>query len=318
MADSIKLNRRSDCALLFYHFDNQPQEVALRRILIVCVLLLVSLSPTLAQESSQSVLESHVVPGTVADVPESPVQLAEPSYGFERSTDAPDKLQITGGAVTVTNISGRDIQQVYLIFTFKHRASYGSLENRSTVDQLHAGETRVAQSKITIRGFVSQNWTLTVTPTGARFADGVYWAAPRENRRPLLMERLSQPSSYLRVRSVRWTDNAYQAALQVDNAKVTAYRLGIVKDTADSFEVRIGRWVKLNDEQTNNHALFTDESNSLNAEQVFARQAYTRPGAQGKEIVDWGGVAIFIAELRFADGRTWRQDTTREALFWNN
>ena len=290
----------------------------MRRILIVCVLLLVSLSPTLAQESSQSVLESHVVPGTVADVPESPVQLAEPSYGVERSTDAPGKLQINGGAVTVTNISGHDIQRLYLSFTFKRGGWYGSLENRSTVDQLHAGETRVAQSKIIIGGVEGQDWTLNVTPTGARSPNGTYWAAPRDNRRPLLMQCLSQPSSYMRVSDFRWTDNAYQATLRVDNAKVTAYRLGVVKDTADSFEVRIGRWIELNDEQTNNHALFTDESNSLNAEQVFARQAYARPGAQGKEIVDWGGVAIFIAELRFADGRKWRQDTTREALFWNN
>jgi hypothetical protein len=290
----------------------------MRQILIVCVLLPVSLSSTLAQESSQSVLERRVVPGTIAAVPASPCQLAEPSYGVERSKDAPDKLQINGGAVTVTNISGRDIQQLYLSFTFKHGGWYGSVENRSTVDQLHAGETRVAQSKIIIGGVEGQNWTLKVTPTGARFTDGTYWAAPRDNRRPLLMECLSQPSSYMRVSNFQWTDNAYQATLRVDNAKVTAYRLGIVKDTTDSFEVRIGRWVDLNDEQTLNHALFTDESTSLNAEQVFAREAYARPGPQGKEIVDRGGVAIFIAELRFADGRTWRQDTTREALFWNN
>src|SRR5438309_6470719 len=106
----------------------------MRRILMVCALLLVSLSPTLAQESSRPVLERHVVPGTIADVPESPCQLAEPSYEVERSKDAPGKLQINGGAVTVTNISGRDIQQLYLTFTFKHGGSYGSLENRSTVD----------------------------------------------------------------------------------------------------------------------------------------------------------------------------------------
>jgi len=290
----------------------------MRRILIVCVLLLVSLSSTLAQESRQSVLERHVVPGTIGDVPESPCQLAEPSYEVEHSKDAPDKLQISGGAVTVTNISGRDIRQLYLSFTFKRGGWYGTIENRSTVDQLHAGETRVAQSKIIVGGVEGQDWTLKVTPTGARYQDGTYWVAPRDNRRPLLMQHLSQPSSYLRVSNFQWTDNAYQATLRVDNAKVTAYRLGIVKDTADSFEVRIGRWVELNVEQTANHALFSDGLNSLNADQVFARQAYARPGPQGKEIVDWGGVAIFIAELRFADGRKWRQDTTREALFWNN
>jgi hypothetical protein len=291
----------------------------MRRILIVSALLLVSLSPTLADQSGQSVDERRSVPGVAVVMPESPVQLSEPSYTLERSRKAPDKLQIDSGVVTVTNTSGRDIRRLSLIFTYKLGASYGGLQNRSAVNQLRAGETRAVQDKTTIRNFAEgMDWTLTVTPTGAEFADDTYWAAPRDKQRPLLMQYLSQPGSYLQVREFQWVNQGYQATLQVGNAKVVAYRLGIVKDTAENFEVRIGNWIELNDEQTNHRAMFTDESNSLNAEQIFSREAYTWHDVQGKAIIERGGVAIFVAELKFADGRTWQQDTTREALLWDN
>lgn len=290
----------------------------MRRILIVSVLFLVSLSPTLAGQSSQSV-ERHTVPGAINLVPESPVQMAEPSYTLERAARAPYQLQIVDDAVTVTNTSGRDIRRLMLVFSYKPGAIYGGVESRAAVDQLRAGESRQVQSGTTIREVSeSLGWGLTVTPTGAEFADGSYWAPPRDGRRPLLMDYLSQPASYLSVRKFKWTDNAYQAMLQVGNARVVAYRLGIVKDTADDFEVRLGEWVELNDEQTIQRAVFADEAKSLTADQVFPREAYRRPAGPGKEVIDWGGVAIFVAELRFADGRTWQQGLTREALLWCN
>jgi hypothetical protein len=291
----------------------------MRRILIVSALLLVSLTPTLAGQSGQPAMERRAVAGVVGAVPDSPAQLGGPSYTLERSKESPGQLRIVKDEATVTNTSGRDIRRLIVVFTYRQGASDGSVENRVAVDQLHAGEMRVAHSRTTIRDFAeSMEWTLTVTPTGAEFADGSYWAAPRDQRRPLLMSYLSQPDSHLQVREFKWTKQAYQATLQVGNAKVVAYRLGIVKDTVESFEVRVGEWVELNDEQTNHRAMITDESNSLSAEQVFAREAYTRTAGQGKEVTDFGGVAIFVAELKFADGRTWQQTLTREALLWNN
>jgi len=291
----------------------------MRRTLIISALLLVSLSPTLAGQSAQQATERRPVAGTVAAVPDSPVQISGPSYMLERSKESPDKMWIVKDEVTVTNTSGRDIRRLIVIFTYKQSASDGSVENRVAVDQLHAREKRVAHSRTTIRDFAeSMVLTLTVTPTGAECADSTYWAAPRDNRRPLLMSYLSQPDSQLQVREFEWTKQAYRAALQIGNAKVVAYRLGIVKDTPETFEVRVGNWIELNDEQTNQRAVITDESNSLSAEQVFAREAYTRPAGPGKEVTNLGGVAIFIAELKFADGRTWQQALTREALLWNN
>jgi hypothetical protein len=100
--------------------------------------------------------------------------------------------------------------------------------------------------------------------------------------------------------------------------KVVAYRLGVVKDTAGDFEIQLGEWVELNDEQTNQRAIFADEATSLKAEQIFPRTAYRGFGGPSREIIEWGGVAIFVAELRFADGRTWQQGLTREALLWCN
>jgi hypothetical protein len=290
----------------------------MRRILIVSALLLVSLSSTLAGQFDHVFVERHEVPGVVIEMAESPVALSRPKYTLERCKGWPDKMKIVGDEVTVRNVGGGDIRRLLLVFSYKQGASYDGVQNRVAVDQLRAGEKREVHSRTTIGEFAKgTDWRLTVMPTGAEFADDSHWAAPRNNWRPLLMDYLSQPTSYLQFREFKWTNHGYQATLQVCDAKVVAYRLGIVKDTAENFEVRIGNWVELTDEQSNRRAIFTDELNSLSAAQIFSREAYTWHGAQGKDVTEWGGVAIFVAELKLADGRTWQQNATRDALLWN-
>jgi hypothetical protein len=273
------------------------------------------LGTTLAIQGVQSNAVTRVE-GAVEPAYGSPVRLSDPSYRVVETDSKPKRLQLIGNTVTVENISGRRIRRLHLKFTFAHDNG-GSVEGNEAVDRLAVGESRVlGRSILKMSWFASSNdLELTVRPTGAEFEDGSHWAAPRDVKHPLLRETLSQPRSHLIIRQLSWVNDSYEAVLEIGQERVVAYRLGVVKDTPNSFEVRIGKWIDLKEADG---LKFTDNSVSLSPGQVFAREIYSLFTRGGKEITHPGGVAIFVAELRFANGRIWQQDTSRDALFWCN
>ena len=76
------------------------------------------------------------------------------------------------------------------------------------------------------------------------FADSSRWVAPRSFDPIPLNCSLSQQSSVV-IANCKSIDPSYQATLRFHSDKVLAYRLGVVKDTMDLYEVRLGEWVNL-------------------------------------------------------------------------
>jgi hypothetical protein len=65
-------------------------------------------------------------------------------------------------------------------------------------------------------------------------------------------------------------------------------------------------------------SFFTDNGTSLGPDDLLAKESNSRTLSDGRVITQSFGVAIFAAEVRFTDGRIWRQDMTRDALLWES
>ena len=100
--------------------------------------------------------------------------------------------------------------------------------------------------------------------------------------------------------------------MQIRDDNLVAYRLGILKD-GPTFEVRLGKWIELTDQQKRDRTAV--DSGSLDPDQLFSAESFERCPRGGTEL---GGVAFFVAELKFADSRIWRQDLTRDGLLWDS
>jgi hypothetical protein len=266
-----------------------------------------------------------MIAGRVENSVESPVELSDARYTLVIQKEEPARAQLVAHGVKIRNVSGRAIRRLMLRFVIHHE-SLNPDKCRSSVISVVAVDTLAATE---MRDFTDYNirvgWfgstdgrSLTVLASGAQFEDGQYWAAPRKELCPLSRECLSQSASYLMARRCTVTDDSYSLTLEVGDPKIVAYRLGVVSDTADSFAVRTGEWIELTEVQRARGAKVVDSGNSLSPEMIFPRETFVSILEGGKQITTRGGVSIFVAELRFADGRVWRQDTSRAALFWDN
>jgi hypothetical protein len=264
-----------------------------------------------------------VIEGNTQTTTGSPVELSDANYTLLRFKTEGSKFQLVAEGVRIRNVSGRAIRRVTLRYVLNH-LGYSEDTCRGTdqgfivVDDLALGETRdFTNDRITITWFAQENdLALTVIATGAEFKDGSHWAALRSECCPLSADCLSLRVP-LRWRESKLTDDGYSVALEVADPRIVAYRLGIVRDTAESFEVRVGDEIELTDDQRVRGARIVDAGKSLSSKLIFPRQAYVST-VRGKRITTLVGAAIFVAELRFADGRIWQQDQSREGLFWNN
>ena len=161
------------------------------------------------------------------------------------------------------------------------------------------------------------NWALTVRVRGAEFEDGSHWAAPRLSSSPLITAQIVRQRSPLYMRNCNWRNDTYVAELRPVEHQIVAYRLGTVKDIPGTFEVRLGKWVELSEEPDRGNS-FVDEGASLGVDDLFPKESEVRTLSNGRVMTQTFGVAIFVAEVRFANGRIWRQVLTRDALVWNN
>jgi hypothetical protein len=119
------------------------------------------------------------------------------------------------------------------------------------------------------------------------------------------------------MRNCNWRDDTYSTELWPVEHQIVAYRLGTVKDIPGTFEVRLGKWVELSEEPRTGSS-FIDQGTSLAPTDLLPKESEVRTLSDGRVMTQSFGVAIFVAEVRFADGRVWRQELTRDALLWNN
>jgi hypothetical protein len=136
------------------------------------------------------------------------------------------------------------------------------------------------------------------------------------------MERqmFNRQESPLVVRRCDDIDTNYRAVLETRSDQVVAYRLGVVKDTLTSFDVRLGEWIEMPQPSTPNRTEIavsaTDKNVSLPQSWLFKRERIPfdeRLGYRGTRPV---GVAVFVAEVKLADGTVWKQALTRNELMW--
>lgn len=150
------------------------------------------------------------------------------------------------------------------------------------------------------------------------FADGSRWVLPRSFDPFPLNCSLSQqsPVVFAICKSIA---PSYQATLRFHTDNVLAYRLGVVKDTMDSFEVRLGEWVNLPQPPAKGAEIeikATDENPSVTQDKIFPQEPhlFQRKRSVARDLK--GGAALFVAEVKFADGKSWAQSLKREDLLW--
>lgn len=294
----------------------------MRAIYVVGFLFFSSILSAAHPDQGPGPVEETTVAGKTRSTTGSPVELSDAKYTLLRFKSEASRLQLVAEAVKIRNVSGRAIRRLRLKFVINHLrfsedVCRGSYVGNIAVDEFAPGETRdYINDRIKMTWFAEANdVALTVLVVGAEFTDGSLWAAPRTECCPLMSDCLSKQAS-LMTRNCSLTSDDYSFTLEVGDSKIVAYRLGVVSDTADSFDVRTGDWIELKDKQRVRGTRLVDAGKSLSSNMVFPRQAYVSTVA-GKQITSQVGTAIFVAALQFADGRIWRQDLTRAGLFWD-
>ena len=292
---------------------------------LLLFLLIVSSPPQQAQQQN-SAQEWSTVPGTVDVAEGSPVALSDARRVLLKEPPGADGRSwiVIRAETTIENTSGRPIRRLCLALSYGGNKTQPAVADgiRVAADGIRANEVRrYSDTTMHVRGGPvpdGPDWDLTIRVRGAEFEDGTHWAAPRLSSSPLSVPLIQQRGTPLDLRNCIWRNDSYSAVLWAVEPRIVAYRLGSVKDIPGDFEVRLGKWVELSEGEHDRGSTFTEDGTSLGPNDLFAKESAQRTLSDGRVITQSFGVAIFVAEVRFANGRVWHQDLSRDALFWNN
>jgi len=282
-------------------------------ILACCILM----CATHAVGAQRSVVDPSIFQGTVDSVIGSPVRLSDVKYTLTKSASIPGTVRVTGYRIRVDNISGHGIKRLLVSVVWK-----GGYEVRMSVavDSLATGEGRdyvIEDAQIGLAAEM-KDVTFTVRPTRAEFDDHSHWAAPRTWSETLGVSPFLDSRSGLRLRQWVLIEGANRIAFDVLDPRIVAYRLGTVRDDPDSdFQVSLGKWVELSHLARDERGRYVDSGQSLAGNKMLSKAAAQGTGSDLAPTPE-SGVAVFVAEVRFDDGRVWSQDTRRDELLWDN
>jgi hypothetical protein len=287
------------------------------RLQSVLGLSLVLVSSSLAgQPQSEKVVTERE--GQVRKVHDSPIELSEARWVAE-TRDGSKTFEAVAHSVRIKNISGRSIRRLNLMFIHRFNEC-GSAGLGDSVDSVGPHEVRdVSRTDFKIPVSNLNGGELLIMATGVEFDDGSYWAPNRRESGLLVRSCLSNLRSPLMMRTCEFKDGLYTVDLEVTDPKIQSYTLGMVRDTADNFEVKIGTRIALEESQRVRGAHLTDNCRSVKADHLFPQELLPAgfplsPNCPKSP----AGVAIFVAEVTFSDGHSWVQDTDRDALMWDN
>jgi hypothetical protein len=165
----------------------------------------------------------------------------------------------------------------------------------------------------------SDKFKLLVVATGAEFDNGEFWAANRAQWGANVSMNVNKSASGLNIGTSKFEPGSYSVSLSVRDPQIVSYRLGLVRDAVDSFEVTIGESVTLKQSERANGAIVIDQDRSVSERKLL--QPSSLPGAlKAKAACPHFpvGIGVFVAEAIFSDGRRWVQDTSRDALLWDH
>ncbi|MEP7342998.1 MAG: hypothetical protein ABI977_35045, partial [Acidobacteriota bacterium] len=270
----------------------------------------------------QSVTRRSVIPGSAETAEGCPVTASDASFVLLEHSAAEHRFEVVQNQVKLHNVSSRAIRRVHVGFEFeypeggltrgRHRMDEGLAENESRI--FTATNMSYKTNSIRSVGYFAAR------VLAVEFADGARWIVPRSFDPIPLNICLSQQSSVV-FANCKSIDPSYQATLRFHSDKVLAYRLGVVKDTMDSYEVRLGEWVNLPRPPAKGSEIeiqATDENPSLAPDKIFLLEPHLFQRKHGVARDRKGGVALFVAEVKFTDGKDWIQSLKREDLIWDN
>ena len=292
------------------------------RLLLVALCLFAFPSMALAQAQELPQDKMMLVEGLVETAAGCPVLLSEPKYRRPRILTPQDGLQKVYDQVGIENISGKAIRKV--IVAFRHDGPKGGmLRTDDATAAIGVGEKldfkksyQIGSGDKTIEGYIGVYTALAVA---VEFEDGTHWVKPRTTDDPLTWQSLHSQPSPLVVKRCENIDGVYRANLLTRSNQVVAYRLGVLKDFPGNFEIRLGEWMLMPNATTPERVeiIITagDPEVSLPQAWLFKREN-VRFERLGYPVSQIAGVALFVAEVKLADGTIWKQNLTRDELMW--
>jgi hypothetical protein len=210
--------------------------------------------------------------GQVRNVDLSPIELFEARWVAE-TRDGSKTFEAVRHSVRIKNISGRSIRRLNLMFTYRFNEC-GSVGLGDSIQSLGPNEVRDYYSRADLKISASNlnGGELLVVATGVDFGDGVYWAPNRRQFEMPVRSCLSNRHSPLMMRNCSFNDGLYAIELEVTDPKIESYVLGMVRDTADNFEVKMGARIALEESQRVRGVHLTDNCRSVKADQLFPQE----------------------------------------------
>lgn len=284
-----------------------------------CLVAFTSISFAHLQDQPQD--DMLLIEGLTETVFDCPVSLSEAKCRRPRIITPQDGLKEVREEVKVENISGKAIRKV--IVGFRHDGRNGGMMRiDAPTKTIGNGEEvvfkysyRIGSGDKVIEGYDS---VFTVLAIAVEFEDDTHWVKPRTADDPLTLPALHRQPAPLVVRRCDDIDESYRATLLASSDQVVAYRLGMVKDTPNSFEIRLGEWMTMPETigapgQAEIKISAADHKVSLPQSWLFKREKVRRNQFSGSFLA---GVALFVAEVKLADGTIWKQNLTRDELLW--
>lgn len=292
------------------------------RLLPVALCLLAFHSIAFAQTQEPPQDKMMLVEGLVETAAGCPVELSEPKYRRPRILTPQDGLKEVYEEVKIENISGKAIKKVVVAFRYDGPDG-GMMRLDKATKPIGIGKVLVSKHTYQIgsgdRTVEGYNGVFTALAVAVEFEDDTHWVKPRtpDDQLVVLRQALNnQPSPLVVVRCDN-IDESYRAALQTRSNEVVAYRLGVVKDLPNDFEVRLGEWMTMPEAVTPEHTEIkisaADPKVSLPQSWLFKREKVRRNATSGSFLA---GVMLFVAEVKLADGTVWKQNLSREELMW--
>lgn len=292
------------------------------RLLLVAFCLLAFSSIALPQTQELPQDKMMLVEGLVETAAGCPVVLSGTKHRRPKILKPQDGLQKVYDQVEIENISGKPLKKV--IVAFRHDGPKGGmLRTDSASTAIGVGEKldfkksyQIGSGDRTTEGY---NGVYTALVLAVEFDDGTHWVKPRTADDPMTWQALHLQPAPLVVKKCDDIDGSYRATLLTRSNQVVAYRLGVVKDLPNNFEVRLGEWMAMPEAVTPEQAEIkisaTDPKVSLPQSWLFKREK-VRFERLGYPVSQIAGVALFVAEVKLADGTIWKQNLTRDELMW--
>lgn len=279
--------------------------------------------PAFSQSNQQVQPESKrlVIPGSAEIAEGCPVSLSDANFVRLEHSLAKYRFEIVQTEVKIHNLSERKIRRLMIGFEFENSHG-GSSSLMHSVDAIGVNENhRVIATNMSIKSNSETDFGyFSAKVLSIEFEDRSHWVAPRSFWVFPLQSYFHQHGP-LTVRMCEKIDSSYEATLRFNSDEVMAYRLGVVRDTINGFEVRLGDWVYMPASPAKGSDLpikASDENASLTQDRIFPLEEHSILTKSGIVKNLRGGVSIFVAEAKLMDGKIWSQSLKREDLLYDN